>query len=901
MAVLLQLAACAGAHVPAGGADSVARPPAIEAVAPAGHVLGVSMGASHACAILERGALKCWGDNANGQLGLGDAINHGERRGQMGANLPSVDLGPGRSALSVSAGRLYTCALLDDHSVKCWGAAGLGSVAKRGTKPGQMGANLAALNLGPGRSALAVHAGDTHACVLLDDHSIKCWGPNGSGELGVGDTRARGAAPGRMSNDLPAVDLGPGRSALAVSPGAAHTCALLDDHSVKCWGAKTAIGVAGPSNRGDKPGEMGANLPAVDLGRGRHALMVSTRVAHTCAVLDDHSVKCWGINRDGELGLGDVKDRGPGPLDMGDNLPAIDLGPGRSAVAVSAGENYTCALFDDHSVKCWGANAGGQLGLGDTTNRGDKPGEMGASLPAVDFGPGRSAVAISAGDGNTCAVLDDQSIKCWGANGAYRGGTLGLGDAESRGNKPAQMGANLRAVKLRANFEEAIVDNQACDGGDAAGCDKLGSLYQEGEDTGRRLDQAKALFGRACDAGNRLGCEHLGGMYLRGEGGRKDPEQAAWLYKKGCRAGDLAACTALGRLFTQGEGVIKSSGQAAAWFKSACDGGDRVGCDNLAWLYAAGDGVTKDLSLATTLYKRACDAGERHACENLAATAAEQAERLADARLSETPDYTKLEIAVDAPDGSFGLGSGCGVKGFANVNERAAPFAAAAARELARHLGRVGFHVVTTAGERSARAKLQYVGLVRCSGKSTTVELGLKLLITQNNQVLSSAESALESRFGAEATAMARPAVERLVHGAHFERSKKLMHALGAKAAPTPDLCKLEATHLLNSGYYLRAVAAISPEPRHWSVLVDVRERVSEQPNAAVRVVSVVAGASLLEASALEGCLPYERACSLVPPTPSWLRTRTSTSTVSAFSTPPPGLRHDARTAPMSS
>src|SRR5205809_549964 len=83
------------------------------------------------------------------------------------------------------------------------------------------------------------------------------------------------------------------------------------------------------------------------------------------------------------LGLGDKVARGGQPSDLGDALPAVDLGTGRSAIALSAGESHTCALLDDAAIKCWGANDVGQLGLGDTQSRGDDADELGDRLPAV--------------------------------------------------------------------------------------------------------------------------------------------------------------------------------------------------------------------------------------------------------------------------------------------------------------------------------------------------------------------------------------------------------------------------------------------------------------------------------------------------------------------------------------
>jgi alpha-tubulin suppressor-like RCC1 family protein len=415
----------------------------------------LASGGSQSCARFGDGSVKCWGVNSSGQLGLGDTQSRGDGPGEMGASLPTVDLGPGRTALQITAGGSHVCARLDDGSVKCWGAngngqLGLGDTQSRGDGPGEMGVSLPAVDLGPGRTALQVSAGGAHTCARLDDGSVKCWGLNGNGNglLGLGDTQDRGDGPGEMGANLPTVDLGPGRTALQVTAGNAHVCARLDDGSVKCWGGNGngLLGLGDTQNRGDGPGEMGASLPTVALGPGRTALQVAAAFFHTCARLDDGSVKCWGGNPFGQLGLGDLQSRGDGPGEMGANLPAVDLGPGRMALQITAVGSHTCALLDNGSVKCWGINNLGQLGLGDAQARGAGPGEMGANLPAVDLGPGRTALQLTSGFGHTCTRLDDGTVKCWGNNG---NGQLGLGDAQARGDGPGEMGAALPVVQLK--------------------------------------------------------------------------------------------------------------------------------------------------------------------------------------------------------------------------------------------------------------------------------------------------------------------------------------------------------------------------------------------------------------------------------------------------------------------
>jgi alpha-tubulin suppressor-like RCC1 family protein len=412
----------------------------------------VVAGFDHACARLDDGTVKCWGGNDYGQLGLGDMDNRGDGPLEMGDNLPAVDLGTGRTAQALAAGADYTCALLDDDTVKCWGdnefgQLGLGDTGNRGQVPGDMGDNLPAVDLGTGRTARALAAGVEHTCALLDDDTVKCWGYNGTGQLGLGDTNNRGDGPLEMGDNLPAVDLGTGRTAQALAASTFHTCALLDDGTVKCWGRNDdgQLGLGDTNYRGDGPLEMGDNLPAVDLGTGRTAQALAAGEFHTCALLDDGTVKCWGWNYTGQLGLGDTSDRGDAPLEMGDDLPAVDLGTGRTAQALAAGYLHTCALLDDGTVKCWGRNNSGQLGLGDTGDRGQVIGEMGDSLPAVDLGTGRTAQALAAGEFHTCALLDDGTVKCWGRNGY---GQLGLGDTSDRGDEPVEMGDALPAIYL---------------------------------------------------------------------------------------------------------------------------------------------------------------------------------------------------------------------------------------------------------------------------------------------------------------------------------------------------------------------------------------------------------------------------------------------------------------------
>ena len=242
-----------------------------------------------------------------------------------------------------------------------------------------MGDSLPAVDLGTGRTAKAIAAGYQHTCVILDNESAKCWGFNVEGQLGQNDDVSRGDESNEMGDNLTVIDLGSGRKAASITTGAKHTCVMLDNASIKCWG----YGLYGQLGRGENKTEKKPKSDPINLGSGRTAKAIVTGNSHNCVMLDNSSIKCWGYNASGQLGLGNTNNRGDGPNEMGDNLPAVDLGTGKTARAISAGDSHTCAVLDNASLKCWGKNDSGQLGMGNTNNLGDESNEMGDNLPAI--------------------------------------------------------------------------------------------------------------------------------------------------------------------------------------------------------------------------------------------------------------------------------------------------------------------------------------------------------------------------------------------------------------------------------------------------------------------------------------------------------------------------------------
>ena len=299
----------------------------------------------------------------------------------------------------ITAGTQHTCAILDNGSVSCWGAGNFGQLGGGTDTPDLVRRTpTQTSSLGTDRTAVAISAGERHTCAILDDGSVSCWGSNNGGRLGDGTTTDR-------NTPTPTSSLGTGRTAIAITVGeglGSHTCAILDDGSVSCWGYNTY------GQLGDGTDTL-RNTPTQtsSLGTDRTAVAISAGFRHTCAILDDGSVSCWGWNNNGVDGGGQLGDGTT--TDHSTPTQTSTLGTDRTAIAIAAGGDHTCAILDDGSVSCWGNNSQGRLGDGTTTDRL-------TPTQTSSLGEGRTAVAITAGYGYTCAILDDRSVSCWGWN-----------------------------------------------------------------------------------------------------------------------------------------------------------------------------------------------------------------------------------------------------------------------------------------------------------------------------------------------------------------------------------------------------------------------------------------------------------------------------------------------------
>ena len=293
----------------------------------------ISGGFDHSCARMSNGTLRCWGSGFSGQLGDGQTLSGEETRNRYRA-IPVLNL---TNAVSVSAGGAFTCAQLADSTAWCWGD----------NKGGELGGgtvNISTPRQVPGVSnATSVDAGWSHACAVIAGGTVTCWGSNNVGQLGTGATSPTRNAPTEIAGLA---------NATVVGSGEGYSCAIVSSPSgaIRCWGS---------NNQGQLGNNSTIASPAVVAVSGiSDATALSVGRQHACAIVGSPAtIRCWGDNEAGQLGDGTTNDAL--------NPVSVSGLPGGSApVAISAGKDHTCALLANGTMYCWGSNVDGQLGNG---------------------------------------------------------------------------------------------------------------------------------------------------------------------------------------------------------------------------------------------------------------------------------------------------------------------------------------------------------------------------------------------------------------------------------------------------------------------------------------------------------------------------------------------------------
>jgi len=340
----------------------------------------VAAGQAHTVVLLADGTVRTFGDGGSGRLGVDDTTSR-----QTPVTVLNIT-----SATAVAGGYGHTAVILADGTVRTFGDGGSGRL---GINVGSGSRQTPVQVFGISSSAVAVACGDFHTVVLLANGTVRTFGDNSFGRLGVGDNASR-LTPVQV---VSALSYGGGVGKVAA--GHYHTAVILADGTVQTFGqnntSQLGINVSG-GTRQTPVQVFGISSSAVAVAGGRY---------HTAVLLADGTVRTFGQNFGGNLGVNDTTQR---------SSPVQVFGISSSATAVMCGRYHTGVLLADGTVRTFGFNGYGQLGDNTTVNK---------LTPVQVFGISSSATAVAGGTYFTTVLLADGTVRTFGLNG---NGALGI-------------------------------------------------------------------------------------------------------------------------------------------------------------------------------------------------------------------------------------------------------------------------------------------------------------------------------------------------------------------------------------------------------------------------------------------------------------------------------------------
>lgn len=293
-------------------------------------------GREHYCAIFTNDTVGCWGRRFSYNLGFPDRHNQYTRVNRDRIN-PIKFNAPGETPIDLAVSAYSSCVLFDSGKIRCWGGNHYGALGNESfgdylsfnvVDLGTAGGNPGTPGTGDPLLATKIysHSSRHGFCVEFADLSMKCWGQNNYGQLGIGSTDRHGHRHRTMGDFLPYLDFGKAGTRMGFAPGGEITCVLFVSGVPKCWGRGEFLGLGGTQSYGVSSDTIGDDIPFINLGRGRSVVKIKTGRNHACAVLNDGNVACWGSNEFGQLGQGHTQTLGNLMREMGDQLPIVDLG-----------------------------------------------------------------------------------------------------------------------------------------------------------------------------------------------------------------------------------------------------------------------------------------------------------------------------------------------------------------------------------------------------------------------------------------------------------------------------------------------------------------------------------------------------------------------------------------------
>jgi len=448
---------------------------AIDVIGLAGEAIAVTTGTSHTCALIKGGTVQCWGRNIYGELGNGTkissltptmvttstgfthtakAIDAAERHtcavlanGEVwcwGSNLageladvnavetpfPTKAMGVASAAISVTVGGYgaysHTCAVLDTRKVQCWGRNDYGqsgNPAAGGNTPffvqDSNGVDLSNIR--------SITAGEAHTCALDMAGQVWCWGYNGSGQIGNGQSGFGITQPTAQQISI-------NGTAIEITAGMAHTCVREISGQVECWG-RNQSGQLGNGTHDDSA------LPTLAIPH--HLSAISAGRVFTCGRKADGITQCWGHNNAGQLGNNSTNDNSVG-------VDVVQFSPS-GYKQIAAGASHTCAITQNDGVDCWGSNYLGELGNGSNSS---------TSLAVTAQGLSSGVKQVAVGSSHSCAVMIAGGVKCWGyhsqlGNGATIDSSVPVDVLSAPGGAPL---ADIQAISAN-DFQTCALTN----------------------------------------------------------------------------------------------------------------------------------------------------------------------------------------------------------------------------------------------------------------------------------------------------------------------------------------------------------------------------------------------------------------------------------------------------------
>jgi alpha-tubulin suppressor-like RCC1 family protein len=392
----------------------------------------LACGLYHTCALTCNGKVYCWGADDQGQLGNGVSIGSSS----LPVTVDTSALAGEKTFIQITTGGEHTCALTSGGRVFCWGSNQVGQLGDGGgVNNSHLPVAIDLSNITGEKSFKYISARGRHTCGITGQGDLYCWGNDTYDQLGNGS--GANSSPRPMAVDVNNV-VGDA-SFIQVACGSEHTCALSVQGVAYCWGR---------DNRGQAGNNNGAEVLGVPMAvdtstitEEKEFVQIAAGGETTCAVTAQGYSYCWGRNDNGEVGNGTLTEGEYTPQKVDTNVISGE----QAAIQITVNTYHSCLLTSEGKSFCWGLDADGLLGNGETLGDSSRP----SPLDLQQVRGYQSFKQIAAGWYHTCGLTSEGEAYCWGLDDQGQ-----LGDGEPKENKQHPVRVEASAITTRQLFIE---------------------------------------------------------------------------------------------------------------------------------------------------------------------------------------------------------------------------------------------------------------------------------------------------------------------------------------------------------------------------------------------------------------------------------------------------------------